>query len=507
MALANFIDRAAASASQVLADFDLGAFTSRLGDHVVGVGFDAVAAASAEGRATLDLTIRLLARLYPRVAIVPIGEEPGGYAVELAATAKAINPGIDIEHHHDGVTVALAIGTSASPFGCRKLYIGSDGWRVRLSTTAPVGCGGGGNPVGAGAAACFGAANVFRAIFADQLERGDADEDIDLSMLTFTREPDEPQPGSDSGVDIGSTHLVGAGAIGNGFLWALGAWAGIRGRLDVIDHEELDLSNLQRYVLGEQSMVDMPKTDIAVSFMGFSGITVVPHRDTWQSYAAKRADWRFERVAVALDSARDRVAVQGSLPRWIANAWTQQTDLGVSRHTFGEGACLVCLYMPAGKTRDQHVLVAEELGMPEAELEVRTLLQLGSPVDEAFVRRVATALEVPFTGLVPFVGQPVASFHQNAICGGLVMKLTGGKAKVRAVVPMSFQLALAGIMLAAEVVKHATGARPAPTTSTRIDLLRPLASYLHDPKARDRSGRCICADQDFLSAFASKYSV
>ena len=38
----------------------------------------------------------------------------------------------------------------------------------------------------------------------------------------------------------------------------------------------------------------------------------------------------------------------------------------------------------------------------------------------------------------------------------------------------------------------------APTTATRVNLLRPLAPVLADPRAKDPSGRCICDDRDFL---------
>ena len=84
--------------------------------------------------------------------------------------------------------------------------------------------------------------------------------------------------------------------------------------------------------------------------------------------------------------------------------------------------------------------------------------------------------------------------------------MSGGAKAGRAVVPMAFQSAMAGIMLAADLVKHAVGALHAPTTSTRINLLRPLGRYLHDPKARDASGRCICSDPDFIEAYHRKYA-
>lgn len=130
----------------------------------------------------------------------------------------------------------------------------------------------------------------------------------------------------------------------------------------------------------------------------------------------------------------------------------------MSRHGFNDSrACLACLYFPHGKIKDEHEKMAEELRMPEAQQEIRNLLQTNTPLDAGFVERVAKAFGIPSESLQEFVGQSIRSFHQRTICGGIVMRLTDGAQPVRAVVPMSFQSALAGIMLAADLVKHASG--------------------------------------------------
>lgn len=90
----------------------------------------------------------------------------------------------------------------------------------------------------------------------------------------------------------------------------------------MVDHEDVDLFNLQRYVLCGHGDVGIAKVDVAVARSSRPALTVVPHRADWEHYASGREDWRFDRVAAALDTARDRIAVQASLPRWIANAWT-----------------------------------------------------------------------------------------------------------------------------------------------------------------------------------------
>lgn len=508
MALANFFDRAATAASQVLAGFGVAAFSDRLQAQVVGIAFDGDAARSPEGAALLDLTVRLLARLYPTLAIYAVDDQAREGADELFGVARAINPAIDLEEDVGRATITVCVGQTVPEIAGTKTFAGSDGWIARFSSTGPVGCGMSANPFGAGAAACIAVANVFRAVFADQIPGGGLDGDIALDLRSYRSAAMSATGGEVGPVDLGETHLVGLGAIGNGAVWVLERLQALCGTLHLVDHETVDLSNLQRYAMMVQSDVGSAKVEVAATLLAGTGLRVVPHRATWGAYLAARDDWRLERVAVALDTARDRVAVQGALPRWIVNAWTQEGDLGVSRHGFVDGrACLACLYLPTGEVMDEDDRIADELGLPEAQPDVRRMLQTSEPVPIAFVEQIATALGVPIDALRPFAGQPLRSFYQNTMCGGVVFRLTNGTRPVGTTVPMAFQSALAGILLVADLVKHARGELNNTTTATRIDLLRPLGTYLNDPRARDATGRCICGDRDFQQAYRKKYKV
>lgn len=507
MALANFFDRAATAASQVLAGFGTAAFSERLRAQVVGLAFDGEAAHSAEGAALLDLTVRLLARLYPTLAIHALDGPAAERAVELCGLARAINPAIDLGGDVGQASVTVCVGCTALAIPGRALYAGSDGWIARFSPAGPVGCGPSANPFGAGGAACIAAANVFRAVFADQIPGGGLDGEIALDLRDYRTAAPGAAGGEVGSINLGEAHLVGLGAIGNGAVWALARLPALTGTLHLIDHEVVDLSNLQRYAMAAQADVDRAKVEVAAALLAGTGLHVAPHRATWAEYLAARDDWRLDRVAVALDTARDRVAVQAALPRWIVNAWTQEGDLGVSRHGFTDGKpCLACLYLPADAVKDEDDRIAEELGMPEAQPEVRRMLQTSEPVPAAFVERIAAALGVPAEPLRPFAGQPLRSFYQHAVCGGIVFQLTDGGQPVGATVPMAFQSALAGVMLAADLVRHARGEPDAQTSVTRINLLRPLGTHLADPHARDTTGRCICGDADFVAAYKAKYS-
>src|SRR5439155_8163962 len=102
---------------------------------------------------------------------------------------------------------------------------------------------------------------------------------------------------------------------------------------------------------------------------------------SWRSFVSTNGYKRAWALA-AFDSAQARRELQASLPRWVANAWTQPGDLGVSVHPrfASRGACVTCLYLPDGPTLNEDQLVARALGISDRSAEVRNLLHLGTPV-------------------------------------------------------------------------------------------------------------------------------
>ncbi|MFB9268378.1 E2 ligase fold family C protein [Bradyrhizobium erythrophlei] len=126
-----------------------------------------------------------------------------------------INDPIELQDGLADADIVVAVGTTGVASGLDVIYIGSDGWRALLSREGPVGSGSTTNPFGAVAAACFGAANVFRSIFADQLPRGDLDHRIDLSLSTYGQGSAAASALPES-CDLGDGYLLGLGAIGNG---------------------------------------------------------------------------------------------------------------------------------------------------------------------------------------------------------------------------------------------------------------------------------------------------
>jgi hypothetical protein len=167
----------------------------------------------------------------------------------------------------------------------------------------------------------------------------------------------------------------------------------------------------------------------------------------------------------------------------------------------------MCLYFPNGPQKSFDQLVAESIGLPDAQMEVRTMLHNGAPVPRSFLKRIASALNVSEQALNQFEGKPLRTFYSEAVCGGVLLCLQEGHAKQTNVeVPMAFQSALAGILLGAELVADAANLRATRLpVETTIDILKPLGSYFSFPRQKHPSGRCICQDEDYLAVYKEKY--
>ena len=496
MALADFFPRDAVAISQVLQGFQTDAFTEKLEGVRVAIAFGEEAATSRDGRELLDLSVRLAARLYPGLTFitVPAGDR---FADELMALATSINP--NIEASKTGTAnVGLSVGLDAPAVDTPTIYAGCDGWLARVGTEGPYRTSDLGNPFGAGFAACLAAANLFRFLF---LPDGTTSLDADTSFP-----PDAASfPSLVASTLTDPLVLVGVGAVGNSASWAL-ARAPLIGQIYLVDPQVVELSNLQRYVLCARADEGGIKVDVAGKEFG-GALQALPHQGTWASFLRANG-YKWDRVLVALDSAHDRRAVQGSLPRWIANAWTQVGDLGVSSHSFlGPDACLACLYLPAQKSKNQDQIIAEGLRIPQFQDRVRFLLGSGQATGKELCDAVATAWGISAKTLEPYVGRSIRELWVEGICGGGIIPLgEAGPAPRELQVPLAFQSALAGMLLATEAICDVlTGGARRKTLVRRMDVLRPLGDPSPQPALKAGTGSCICEDLDFVAAYRAKY--
>ena len=493
MALADYYARGALAAAQVLSGFDEGRFRALLEETPVAIRIPD--AGSPEGDALAELLVRLFARLYPRLAL--LGPSPA--AEQLGALAKAINPAVELV---DDARVGVVIAEEKDAFET-TIYAGSEGWDALISTSIPQPVGDSANPFGPGVAACVAAANVFRRVFLPAWEVL-ADTGLRFSAWALDR-VEVPTNRAPASALHSPAVLVGFGAIGNAAFWALSR-APLTGTLHIVDPQEVELGNLQRYVLTTRADEGRIKVDLVDSPRS-NGLDVVPHRASLAEFLAHNG-YNWASFLLGLDSARDRRAAQASLPHWSANAWTQPGDLGVSVHPrFGaEGACVACLYLPESRLRNEDELVAETLGVPELQMDVRTLLHSGAPLQHGFLEAVARGISSPLETLLSFEGRSIRDLYVDGFCGGAVIPLSQvGRPPEDLHVPLAHQSALAGVLLAAALVRSSLGGDPTITTASRINVLAPVGVALAQPIRARRDGRCLCDDPIFRATHERKY--
>ena len=343
--------------------------------------------------------------------------------------------------HGDGDAAAeLVIGTATPRTGSPKVYLGVTGSEAALSRE-------GGPNRGCAAIpsflhvliACFAAAATLRRALPEALPGPDreslvlsyADLGIDLGKLL------EP-------IDLGRAYLAGAGAVGNGFLWAA-RHLNFVGRLDIVDDDEVSKGNLNRQMwFGEDDITLSKATRLAAKARDhFDGLELAPRECRIQDLPEKSDGPWLQRLIVAVDSRRARRALQNECPGEVFDASTtdiREVVLHHHRQPTSE-ACLSCVYPPDAEeySREQHI--AERLGVSldevrQERISGRSAKKIARKYPQLAVEKLA---EVAYDTL----------FKQLCSAG----ELDGAPGK-RVVAPFAFVSVLAGALLALEMVRR-----------------------------------------------------
>lgn len=507
MALAKYISKNILAIRQALSQGSVDAFEKVLSENCIEIAFDDQCK-TREGKALLDLLTRLLARLYPRMKFTDISSKNGETKSHLQELALSINSLLNIEDGPANLCVVIGKNTYG-PKGA-AIYTGSQDWVAKVHSETPCQSHDSTNPFGAGVAACLAAGSVFRNVFASLLGKENSVNNTNLDLLTFKSTQAIKAPNL-AGIDLKEIHLVGLGAIGHGTLWAFSKLTDVKGELIAIDHETVALSNLQRYVCASEKDEGKGKAELASQILGGTGIQCHPYAMKWNQYMATLGQKNLELVLSAVDSSRDRIGIQSSLPKMILNGYTENRVGGVTRHLkFGAQACLACGFVPEKKVRDYSQEVADNLGISQLEHHVRHYIAYNFPVDDKLIGWIAQANGIDQASLSHHVGKAFNTFYSDEVCGGLLLTLTGGEKTSRAMeAPLAFQSAMVGILLASETILLRAGTRGEnfvnsiqyyPLLAVRDDE-NPYLTQL----AMDSTGRCICQDEDFRSIYSQRW--
>jgi hypothetical protein len=508
------IQNAAGPLAGGLGESELG---DRLRDCALLLEIDADAAADPAQRAAFLLATNLGARFYPRLSL----DAPDDLTEVAAALARTINFGCEFG---PPLQRANTLSWRGGEPTAARVTVSAEGWNLSIDGADPASVGA--NPLAAMAAAALGIGELFRALFADLLPHGRR-EPSPFAINLLTLADASSAPAVPDSVDLGTVHLAGCGAIGQAFVAALRELP-VTGTLVVVDHDDLDEGNLQRYVLSASADVNTAKPALIARALAGHGLAVETVEGRWGE--DERTGPGQQTVVSALDSKQGRIELQAGLPKEIFNAWTQPEDIGVSRHqAFGSDPCLACLGWPKHARPSESQMIANALG--EHELRVVLYLGHGTPVGQPL----APALLQP-TGRLALPGDaaawsqrslltdlieryqlppgqferlgtlPVRALYRDAVCAGMLIEYAEDRRVADVSVPLAHQSALAGILLATWLVVDRVPAlralRPS-ATQARYDVLRGGVQVW--PRSRGREERCICCDPDFRNAYTQRW--
>lgn len=498
MAVARFHERTYAAIGPALS-ISRDALSETLSIRSVALTCGPDVAGDANALWTAEMVVALLSRLYPTLFL----QGPPAVEAALAARAKEINPAIEILGSGVAQT-AIVIGQPSRPVPPHAIFAGAHGWMVHVQRT-PVAVGGLANPYSAGAAGCIAVGEAFRQVFRASLDPWVQPRDLGVSLLDFGPDAGASLPVPD--VDLSEVAFFGLGAVANGALWALGRHHTLRGTAWLVDEEDLDLSNLQRYVLALDRDEGRSKPDLAASALASTGIERHPLKQTLERFAdAYRAGFSIPTVCVSTDNIPARRAAQALLPRTVINGFTGDRSLGASWHRLlDDAACLACLYHPERPGKDHTQIVGERLGLGRQR--AGFLWLSGVPLADHDLSVIAAHLGTAPADLAEWRGRALQELYSDLVCGAVSLDLRGiGRVET---VPLAHQSALAGVLMAAELVKRSHPPLEALSQSERLiswdDILRPPPPPGRWTHKRARAPGCFCSDQDYQAVYRRKW--
>lgn len=276
-------------------------------------------------------------------------------------------------------------------------------------------------------------------------------------------------------IDLNDTVLVGAGGVGNGFVWGLEA-LDVSGSLTVLDPKNVSDGNLNRCLFFGEDDRGKPKAIQLAKNANLPNLKLVPKVATFDQLINERG-----RVGLAIstvDSREVRRSIQSGLPWQVLDASTT----GISEvvvHSHGQpaaGACLACIYEHIPQEDERARDVAQALGLEVPDLKRGFIdLETGKKIIRAH----------PELEIEAILGRAFDTLFKER-CGQGALLSTGGE---QVFAPFAFVSNLAGLLLALELVRL-THLKSWPEAShyMALDPWRPPHARLR--RHRSRSATC-----------------
>jgi hypothetical protein len=434
--------------------------------------------------------VNLLSRLFPaihveapavEVAVQPFGRGPMDELLNrVAASAQLM---ADADSHNHMITVDVGAQHPGADFYCV-----SDGWTMRLAPE-PLDFVAGKGPatVAASALTC---AEILRIVLPELAG-------VRLSSPFTWNMIDYGLTEAVSTVATGEVRATcfGAGSVGSSLLYTL-LLSEAHGTLSFIDADRLSTRNKLRYplLLGTSSA---RKAQWVTAMGAGSGLHVEGHDQTAAAYI-RNLEQPLRLAISAVDNIPARRDIVDALAETVLNAGIDGMKLHVSRHGFGDGlACLYCPYVDAGEALDEVGMYQQLTGLPISRVK---LLLSGWPLEEADVRALKSSGRIPADLPDELL---IGGRLQDAARAGLYAQAPVNVGGADLAVSAPFVSALAGSILAAEVLKAAAG-QSMLDRRVDVDCSGYPTGFLSRPP-QDATGRCLCHSSFRLQEYAGMW--
>lgn len=389
-------------------------------------------------------------------------------ARELAAILGRTVRSVELNAAIEGGAIEVVVGNCKPRSALQTLYVGVERERAII----------GGDPISSPCAdvgtifavliACYASAAVLQRVIGDCLPFS-VPAMLIIPFAAFgvdVRDLRTP-------IDVGRAHLAGAGAIGNGFLWAA-RHLDLRGELIIADDDTVSSGNLNRQIWFSADDIGKSKAErLALHAQpSFTNLKLIPQKQRLQDLPERSNGPWLKRLLVAVDSRRARRKLQNEFPGEVFDASTTDIrEVVIHYHKqLTANACLSCIYEPDEQELTREAHIAEHLGVSVDEVRKERICPEAARVISSKFQ------QLDERGIVCVAYDTL--FKQ--LCGAQELQSLEGR---RVVAPFAFVSVLAGTLLAVELVRQ-LGERHA---QSRDNYWR--VSPWHPPLSRRRISR------------------
>lgn len=438
-----------------------------------------LAAAAAAG------LVVVLSRLHPHTTVdgdAPLGPNPWG-ALTVADVLNRTAPAIPAPGRGHDVDIVLGVGAGTGP---ADLYVGGDDWTCVIGAD-PVAASAAQSGLGVHAAAALAAAEVNKLVLGPL-----GMVHVALSgNLVWNLHDHRLQPAPDNfetaRLATAQVALLGCGSVGSSAAGVLACVPDLRGTAWPIDPDTFDPDrNPYRYPAATGSESGSKATWVAAVLKN-AGWGVDPHAGDVATWVASRTSPGLDGVAVSsVDTVDGRRDAADLLARTTLSAGVAGLALHVQReHPADEFACPYCEFLDVRSALNEAQSRADLVGLTVDRV---VELELGALLEPEDIVAAVQAGKVHPDRVEDLVGRRLDDLIRRIYAQATVP--TGANTQPVAV-SAPYVSWLVGVLLAAEVVKHASGLN---MLDRRVDLdLSGVPLGVTSRRTRDRSGRCVCA--------------